>query len=141
LHRLAHGQLDLDLRRIEECVVNKAMVDRAGKSLRLVFRQERGTRNMNAKIAEPGRLFQLFGGYGDLYAMIVEIAGLQVLHGVKGCAGTQGREQKLRGCHAAILASIFRWLVAKDGMRPGMNCEFNLIKVRDPYFHRVSPFQ
>jgi hypothetical protein len=55
-------QLDLDLRRRQERVVNQAGMPRAHQAFGLLFGKRNWAHNMNAEVAQPGRLLQLSGG-------------------------------------------------------------------------------
>ncbi len=105
--RFSYSQLNLDLRRLQERVVNQAVMHGAHESLRLFLRQRDGAHNMNAKVSNSGRLFQLVCGHCDLHACLPEIAGLQILHGVEGRARSQRPEQQFRRRHAGVFAAIF----------------------------------
>jgi hypothetical protein len=88
-----YSKLDLDLRRRQKRVVNQAVMHGAHEALRLFFRERDGARNMHAEVANADRLLQLFGGHCYLNACLREIASLQKLHGIKGRARSQRREQ------------------------------------------------
>jgi len=94
--------------------MNKAVVYGASEALCLLFCQRHGAHYVNAKVANASRLLQFVGGYRDLYAAVVEVAGLEILNCVKSCARSQRREQKLRGCHPTVFSPILRWLVANN---------------------------
>jgi hypothetical protein len=72
--RFDYRQLNLDLRRRQERVVNQAVMHRSYEPLRLVYSERDGANNMNVEVAEPGRLFQFVGGYRNLNATLCEIA-------------------------------------------------------------------
>ena len=56
----SYNHVDLDFRRVKECVMNQAMMDRSHDSFRLLFSQRPRARDKDSEIAESGRLFQLF---------------------------------------------------------------------------------
>ncbi len=59
----ADGDLNVDLRRRQQSVVNRAVPHRAQHSFRLLFGERDGGHNMNAEVAQPTRLQQLFRGH------------------------------------------------------------------------------
>lgn len=85
---LLRSQVNRNLMRRQERVVNKAVMHGAHQALRLFFRERDGAQNMHAEVADAGRLFQFLGGHCDLYACQGEIARLQILHGIEGRART-----------------------------------------------------
>jgi hypothetical protein len=91
--------------------------------------------DVDFEVAEPGRLHQLIGGHRNHDAGFREIAGLQILHGIEGGAGAQGREHQLRRRHPGVIAFIFNWLVAKDRVGPRLNGKLYSFKMFDRYLH------
>jgi hypothetical protein len=67
--------------------MNQAVVNGAHEALLLVFRERYGALNKNTEVANAGRLLQFVRSYRNFHAALCKIAGLQVLHGVKGRAG------------------------------------------------------
>jgi hypothetical protein len=94
---------------------------------------------MNAEVAEPSRLLQLFRGDRYFHAALGQVARLQVLHGIEGRAGAQRCEQQLGRCHSAVLPAVVGRLIADNGMRSRLNGKFHIVELRNLHFHRDAP--
>src|ERR1017187_5147992 len=132
---LARCQFDQDLRRRQQRVVDETTMYSAHDPRVLVFGEGDRAYDVDFEVAEPGRLHQLISGHRNLDAGFREIAGLQILHGIEGGAGAQGREHQLRRRHPGVIAVIFNRLVALDRVGPRLNGKLYSFKMFDRYLH------
>lgn len=95
----------LDLRRVEQGVVDEALVDgaeNAGFVLRVKGRGE----DFDVETRQAGRLCGLFGGDLNLETGALERMGIEILGDVETGAGAEGGEQEFGRGHALIIAAI-----------------------------------
>lgn len=118
--------VDRDLGRVEERVVNQAVMDDSFDAGSMLVRQLQRRFDLDTEVVDAGDgILDFVGGDADVRAFSRELEFTKILRGIESGARAEGCEQELGRSHAFVEASIFRWLVGCDGVLAGFNFELH----------------